>query len=319
MSKKAKKSPKKNSVEQNLADKSALTLTAPITPNIWAIGDVQGCYQQLESLLNHPEIRNDPNCKLWFAGDIINRGKDSLKTLKRIIDLGDRAITILGNHDIHCLAVAAGFRREHHTDTINEILKSKNRNDYIEWLRTRPLAHYEYEHLMVHAGVMQPWTATKAMELAEEVSTKVLKSDNWQQKLQSIFGNEPNYWDDSFKGSKRHRVVINAFTRMRMCFLNGSMDFSYKGAPQMQPMQQGAKVLPWFELPDRRSADTTIVFGHWSTLGLLIRPRLLALDTGCVWGGRLTAMRLNDRKLIQIPYFEDSVDNLSSRIWTMKK
>lgn len=319
MSKKAKKSSKKNLVKTSLMDNNSLNSTPPVMPNIWAIGDVQGCYQQLESLLNHPEIRNDPNCKLWFAGDIINRGKDSLKTLKRIMDLDDRAITILGNHDIHCLAVAAGFRREHHTDTIGEILKSKNRSDYIEWLRTRPLAHYDDGHLMVHAGVMKPWTASKAMELAEEVSTKVLKSDNWPQKLASLFGNEPTYWDDSFKGSKRHRVVINALTRMRMCYLNGAMDFSYKGAPQLHPIHRNVKVLPWFELDDRKAADTTIIFGHWSTLGLLIRPRLLALDTGCVWGGRLTAMRLNDRKLIQIPYFEDSVDDLSSRIWTMKK
>lgn len=287
-------------------------------PNIWAIGDVQGCYDQLESLLEHPEIRDDPNCKLWFAGDIINRGKGSLKTIKRIMELGDRAITILGNHDIHCLAVAAGFRKEHSTDTINGILKSKYRDDYIEWLRHRPLAHYEYGHLMVHAGVIQAWTAEKTMELAEEVSKKVLRSNSWQQKLADVFGNEPNYWDDSFKGSKRRRVVINALTRMRMCHLNGSMDFAYKGAPQLHPFHHEEKVLPWFELPNRKTADTTIVFGHWSTLGLLIRPHLLALDTGCVWGGRLTAIRLNDRKLIQIPYFEDSVEALSPKIWTVK-
>jgi bis(5'-nucleosyl)-tetraphosphatase (symmetrical) len=308
----------KSAARQSAKDHHAINSMHPSMPNIWAIGDVQGCYQQLESLLNHPEIRNDPDCKLWFAGDIINRGKGSLKTLKRIIELGDRAITILGNHDIHCLAVAAGFRKEHHTDTIGEILRSKQRDDYIEWLRNRPLAHYEYDHLMVHAGVMQPWTAAKTMELAEEVSKKVLKSDKWTEKLAHVFGNEPNYWDDSFKGSQRRRVVINSLTRMRMCHINGSMDFAYKGAPQLHPIRRNAKVLPWFELPDRQAADTTIVFGHWSTLGLLIRPKLLALDTGCVWGGRLTAMRLNDRKLVQIPYFEDSVKKLSSKVWTMK-
>lgn len=319
MSKKANKSSTKSYAVQDVAVKHTPNLIAPpVSPNIWVIGDVQGCYLQLESLLNHPEIRDDPDCKIWFAGDIINRGRNSLKTLKRIMDLGDRAITILGNHDIHLLAVAAGFRREHHTDTIGEILKSKRRDEYIEWIRHRPLAHYEFEHLMVHAGVMQSWTADKTIELAEEVSNKVLKADNWQQKLKTVFGNSPNYWDDSFKGSKRYRVIINALTRMRMCNLDGSMDFDYKGAPPLPPIHGKAKVLPWFELPNRQSAGTTIVFGHWSTLGLLIRPRLLALDTGCVWGGRLSAMRINDRKLIQIPYFEDSVENLSSRIWTMK-
>ncbi|SUA57318.1 MULTISPECIES: symmetrical bis(5'-nucleosyl)-tetraphosphatase [Oligella] len=320
MPKKAtKKSTAQSAIETSTTANSLLDLNpASAMPNIWAIGDVQGCYQQLESLLNHPEIRNDPNCKLWFAGDIINRGKDSLKTLKCIMDLGDRAITILGNHDIHCLAVAAGFRREHHSDTIGEILKSKNRNDYIEWLRTRPLAHYAYGHLMVHAGVMKPWTTAKALELAEEVSTKVLRSDKWQQKLAQVFGNEPNQWDDSLKGSKRQRVVINAFTRMRMCFLDGAMDFSYKGAPQLYPLHHGVKVLPWFELDQRQTTDTTIIFGHWSTLGLLIRPHLLALDTGCVWGGRLTAIRLNDRKVIQIPYTEGTVDKLGSKIWSIK-
>lgn len=315
MPKKAQSLTTQNPHEQSLSTSSTST---PTMPNIWAVGDVQGCYDQLESLLDHPEIRDDPNCKLWFAGDIINRGKGSLKTLKRIMELGDKAITILGNHDIHCLAVAAGFRKEHHTDTISGILKSKHRNDYIEWLRHRPLAHYEYEHLMVHAGVMQAWTAEKTMELAQEVCKKVLRNDNWRQKLADVFGNEPNYWDDSFKGSKRRRVVINALTRMRMCHPDGSMDFAYKGAPQLHPYQLEEKVLPWFELPNRKTAETTIVFGHWSTLGLLIRPHLLALDTGCVWGGRLTAIRLNDRKLIQIPYFEDSVEMLSPKIWTLK-
>ena len=315
MPKKAQSLTTPNPHEQSLSTSSTST---PTMPNIWAVGDVQGCYDQLESLLDHPEIRDDPNCKLWFAGDIINRGKGSLKTLKRIMELGDKAITILGNHDIHCLAVAAGFRKEHHTDTISSILKSKHRNDYIEWLRHRPLALYEYDHLMVHAGVMQAWTAEKTMELAQEVCKKVLRNDNWRQKLADVFGNVPNYWDDSFKGSKRRRVVINALTRMRMCHTDGSMDFAYKGAPQLHPYQLEEKVLPWFELPDRKTAETTIIFGHWSTLGLLIRPHLLALDTGCVWGGRLTAIRLNDRKLIQIPYFEDSVEMLSPKIWTLK-
>lgn len=295
-----------------------LNLLEPTTPNIWVIGDVQGCYQQLQSLLNHPEIRDDPNCKLWFAGDIINRGKGSLETLQCIMELGDKAITILGNHDIHCLAVAAGFRKEHQTDTLADILQSKHRDDYIEWLRHRPLAHYDYEHLMVHAGVMQPWTAEMTMELAEEVSKKTLKADDWQQKLAKLFGNEPNYWDDSFTGNKRRRVVINALTRMRMCHIDGSMDFDYKGAPPMEPPNSKSKTLPWFELPNRQSAHTTVVFGHWSTLGLLIRPNLLALDTGCVWGGSLTALRLNDRKLIQIPYFEGEIENPSPNIWTTK-
>lgn len=294
-----------------------LALKSPSTANIWAVGDVQGCYEQLDSLLEHPEIRNDPNAKIWFAGDIINRGPGSLETLERIIGLGDRAITILGNHDIHCLAVAAGFRKEHPTDTLSDILKSKRRDDYIEWLRHRPLAHHEYKHLMVHAGVLAPWSVEQTLELAEDVSKKVLKADNWHKKLASLFGNEPNRWDNNLKGEERRRVVINALTRIRMCRPDGSMDFNYKGTPWLNPLPPKAKSIPWFEMPNRKTADTTIIFGHWSALGLLIRPNLLALDTGCVWGGRLTAIRLQDRKLIQIPYVKDSADSPHNQPWAL--
>lgn len=296
----AKKS-KKSSINGSHPSPNPLNDAAAPMPNIWAIGDVQGCYEQLVALLNHPEIRQDPHCKFWFAGDIINRGPGSLKTLQLIMSLGDRAITVLGNHDIHLLSVAAGIRRVQRMDTLDEILNAKHKKDYIDWLRHRPLAHFEHNHLMVHAGVMQDWTAEQTISYANEVS-EILQSKQWRQQIIHLFGNSPNRWSPDLKGARRHRVIVNALTRMRMCRTDGTMDFNYKGSPALHPEIDQAKVLPWFELPNRKTQDTTIIFGHWSALGLLIRPHLLALDTGCVWGGRLTAIRLHDRKLIQIPY-----------------
>lgn len=263
--------------------------------SIWMIGDVQGCCAPLEQLLSHPDISNEPEARFWFAGDLINRGPQSLASLRRIMALGDRAVSVLGNHDLHLLAVAAGVRKPGKSDTIDEILQAPDATDLIDWLRHRPLAHFEHDHLMVHAGVLAKWDVAKTLALAEEVQT-ILRGSNWQKALQKMYGNEPTQWKDGHKGGKRLRVIINALTRMRLCSPRGHMEFNTKVAPGAWP----AGLVPWFDVKGRRTRDITVVFGHWSTLGLLVRPNVICLDTGCVWGGALTALRMQDRKMVQI-------------------
>lgn len=265
------------------------------TPNIWMIGDIQGCNRTLHALLAHPEIAHDPTARFWFAGDLVNRGPDSLGALRTIRALGDRAVAILGNHDLHLLAVAADVRKPAKSDTLDAILKAPDAAELIDWVRYRPLAHHEQNHLMVHAGVLAKWTTKKTLGLAAEVQSALQGSD-WKDMLSSMYGNEPVHWKDKFNGSKRLRVIVNALTRMRMCTRQGHLEFSHKGAPGGNP-----DLLPWFDVPERATRDTTIVFGHWSTLGLMVRPDAICLDTGCVWGRHLTALRLHDHRLIQIP------------------
>ncbi len=264
--------------------------------DIWMIGDVQGCCAPLDALLNHPDITANPDARFWFAGDLINRGPQSLQALRRIIGMGDRAVSVLGNHDLHLLAAAAGVRKPGKHDTLDEILAAPDRDDLIDWLRQRPLAHFEQGHLMVHAGVLAKWDVAKTLALAGEIQD-ALRGPNWQKRLQKMYGNEPVNWNDEFKGGKRLRVIINALTRMRLCTPRGHMDFSAKPAPGELP----AGLVPWYDVKSRATRDVTVVFGHWSTLGLLMRPDVICLDTGCVWGGQLTAVRLQDRKLVQVP------------------
>lgn len=264
------------------------------TPAIWAIGDVQGCNRSLQTLLVHPDITADPDAQFWFCGDLINRGPDSLGALNTIMELGDRAVSVLGNHDLHTLGVAAGIRKAGKSDTINDILNAPDAHHYLNWLRHRPLAHYAEGHLMVHAGVLPQWTVRKTLSLAAEVEA-ALRSDNWRDRLKKMYGNKPHKWHDGLKGRKRLRAIINALTRMRMCTREGHMDFDHKGAPVVT-----ADHMPWFDVPDRAAQNDVIVFGHWSVLGLLIRPNLICLDTGCVWGRELSALRLHDRKLVQV-------------------
>jgi bis(5'-nucleosyl)-tetraphosphatase (symmetrical) len=267
-----------------------------MSSNVWVIGDLQGCCTPLDQLLAHPDLDLvDPQTRLWFAGDLVNRGPQSLRTLRRVIELGDRAVSVLGNHDLHLLAVAAGVRRPGKSDTIDEILGAPDSRALIDWLRYRPLAHFAHGHLMVHAGVLAKWDVAKTLSLAAEVQ-EALRSPQWPKLLHKMYGDEPTSWKNDFKGAKRLRVIINALTRMRLCAPNGSMDFSSKVAPGAWP----AGLVPWFDVPGRKTRDITIVFGHWSTLGLMLRPDVVCLDTGCVWGGELTAMRLSDRRLVQI-------------------
>ena len=264
--------------------------------NIWVIGDVQGCCVSLESLLDLPDIKNDPDCELWFAGDLINRGPNSLRALRLIMSLGDRAKCILGNHDLHLLAVHAGIRRENRSDTIDDILCAADVESIIDWLRHRPLAYYEDGYLMVHAGILPEWSTKKTLKLAEEIGS-ALRDKNWKKYLQKMYGNEPNKWNDDLSGAKRRRVIINALTRMRMCTPDGAMDFGSKEAPSYS---KNVNLLPWFDMPDRKTEEVTVIFFLFSTLSLMVKKNLLALDTGCVWGGKLTAIRLQDRKVLQV-------------------
>nr|WP_174407402.1 symmetrical bis(5'-nucleosyl)-tetraphosphatase [Basilea psittacipulmonis] len=265
-------------------------------PDIWAIGDVQGCGDTLVKLLSQPLI-SDENTQYWFAGDLINRGPKSLQTLRYIMSLGDKAVCVLGNHDLHLLAVYAGIRTMNKSDTLQEILDAPDVEDIIDWLRSKPLAYYSCGHLMVHAGVMSRWDLETTLRLSNEVS-QALQSKKWQKYLKKMYGNEPNQWKESLTGSKRLRVIVNGFTRMRMCNRKGGMEFTYKDSPE----KVKDALMPWFDVPGRLTENERIVFGHWSTLGLKITKHLLALDTGCVWGGQLSAVRLKDNRLIQVDY-----------------
>ncbi len=261
--------------------------------NILAIGDLQGCAQSLAELLQ----RADPTTQaaLRFTGDLVNRGPDSLGALRRVIALGKRAVTVLGNHDLHLLAVATGIRQAHRTDTLDAILGAPDRDALIDWVRSRPLAHREGDYLLVHAGVLPQWSAEQVVELAGEVEA-VLRGPDWVDFLRTMYGNEPASWRDELKGDDRLRLVVNALTRVRFIRPDGSMDFKLKDSASAAP----SGWMPWFDAPGRRTADVTVVFGHWSTLGLVNRPNLLSLDTGCVWGGTLTAVRLEDRSVFQV-------------------
>ncbi|RPH45503.1 MAG: symmetrical bis(5'-nucleosyl)-tetraphosphatase [Burkholderiales bacterium] len=258
-----------------------------------AIGDLQGCDAPLASLL--AACDPDGSSPLWFAGDLVNRGPDSLGALRRVQALGDRATTVLGNHDLHLLAVAAGARAAGRGDTLEPILAAPDADRLIDWLRTRPLAHFADGHLMVHAGVFPRWTADETVALAEEVGA-VLRGPHWGDFLRTMYGNWPDRWDDALSGDDRLRAIVNALTRMRFVDVTGRMDFSVKEGTAATP----PGLVPWFDAPGRRSAGVTVVFGHWSTLGLVLRPDLIALDTGCVWGGALTAVRLGDRRVFQM-------------------
>ena len=262
--------------------------------SLYAIGDLQGCHDQLSILLEHIETQT-PDARFMFVGDIVNRGPRSLATLQRVRQLGTRARIVLGNHDLNLLAVACGLRKQHASDTLDDILQADDRDELITWLRHQPLAIAEDHHLFVHAGVLPQWSATRTVELAQEVE-KELQGDNWTDFLAAMYGNVPVRWDDHLQGMERLRVIVNALTRMRFCTPDGAMDFkTSEGIDRVPP-----GLVPWFELSDRHTADTTVVFGHWSTLGLLQRPRLIGLDTGCVWGGKLTAINLQDHSLIQV-------------------
>lgn len=256
-----------------------------------AIGDVQGCLASLQELLR--QIPAD--ARLVFVGDLVNRGPASLATLRFVRGLGERATCVLGNHDLHLLAVAAGIRQPSRSDTLGEILAAPDRDDLIDWLRRRPLAHREAGALFVHAGLMPGWSADQALALAAEVEAG-LRGPGWREFLAPMYGNTPAHWRDQLTGAERLRGIVNGLTRLRYLKPDGSMDFDIKEGEGAAPPGYH----PWFEAPGRAAANELLVFAHWSTLGLVVRDKLIAIDTGCVWGGALTAVSLPDRSVVQV-------------------
>ena len=259
----------------------------------YAIGDIQGCYDQLRQLLDR--IAFDPaQDKLWLAGDVVNRGPQTLAVLRFLRGLGDRAVTTLGNHDLHLLVVAAGVRKPHAGDTLEELLTAPDRDELLDWLRHQRLMHAGEGYAMVHAGLLPQWSIAQALTLAQEVES-VLQGPECNHFLQHLYGNEPRHWQDDLAGIDRLRLVVNAMTRLRLCTPEGRMDFSHKTGLADAP----AGYIPWFDAPGRASRGTPLIFGHWAALGLTLRDDLLGIDSGCVWGRQLTAVRLEDRTIYQ--------------------
>lgn len=255
---------------------------------LYAVGDVQGCARALDSLLD--TIAFDPGSdELWFVGDLVNRGPDSRRVLRTLIGLGDRVTTVLGNHDLHLLATAAGARRPAPTDTFHDVLDASDAAELIDWLRARPLLYRDRERrlLLVHAGIPPGWRVKQARKLAREIED-LLRGASWQSALCDMYGEFPDHWSPALANGDRRRFTINALTRMRYCTTDGRLDFTHSGPPGSQP----PGLVPWFDAPGRRGKKWHIVFGHWSALGVVRRPDLTALDSGCVWGRELTAVPL---------------------------
>ena len=260
----------------------------------YAIGDIQGCFDELRRLVESFAF-NPARDRIWFVGDLVNRGPKSLDVLRYVRALGERAVTVLGNHDLHLLVVAEGLGKPRHDDTLGEVLAAPDRAELLDWLRYRPMVHREGDHLMVHAGLLPAWDEARAEQLAREVETS-LRGPAHRDFLRHLYGSQPDHWSEDLAGADRTRVIVNAMTRMRFCDSAGIMEFQTKGESTAAP----AGYLPWFEAPGRAATRSTIVCGHWSALGVKLTPKLLMLDSGCVWGRNLTAIRLEDRRLFQV-------------------
>jgi len=255
----------------------------------YALGDVQGCYDELRALVERIGFSADRD-RLWFVGDLVNRGPKSLEVLRYVRALGDNAVVVLGNHDLHLLALAYGSKDKRKSgDTLDAILEASDREALLEWLLARPLTFLDSDHgdLMVHAGVVPQWSTQLAMQLAKEV--EVALRDDPRKFLDAMYGNEPDCWSPGLAGMDRLRFVINVLTRMRICTAEGRIDAKFKG----KPGEVKAPFRPWFEFEERASRDVRVVFGHWSALGYLNTGRVVGLDTGCVWGAALTALNLD--------------------------
>jgi bis(5'-nucleosyl)-tetraphosphatase (symmetrical) len=265
---------------------------------LYMIGDLQGCDEALGRLLNKIDFSPSRDA-LALLGDLVNRGPDSLAVLRRLIALEGSAHCLLGNHDLHLLAVAHGVRKPHRSDTLDGILHAPDRSALLDWLRARPLAMHMQGWLMVHAGVLPQWDLAQTLALAAEVEA-ALRSADWGVFMHNMYGNQPQAWREDLNGAERLRVIVNALTRLRFCSVDGVMEFETKDSAAAAP----AGFMPWFAIPKRRTLGTPIAFGHWSTLkGSTERQGVLALDTGCVWGGCLTAARLDAQggaELIQV-------------------
>jgi bis(5'-nucleosyl)-tetraphosphatase (symmetrical) len=256
----------------------------------YAIGDVQGCFDELQALLERVGFDRALD-RLWFVGDLVNRGPKSLQALRFVKELGDRAIVVLGNHDLHLLTQHEGFERKRKDDTFDDVLGAPDANELMNWLRSRPMMHVEGHFAMVHAGLLPQWTIEKSLLLAHEVE-RALRAPNYRDFLANMYGSKPERWDDALAGWDRLRVIVNAMTRMRFCSPDGVMEFRSNG------VEPPAGYMAWYQA---RADDKSIVFGHWSAQGLKLSDRIAALDSGCVWGGALSALRLEDRWLVQVP------------------
>jgi bis(5'-nucleosyl)-tetraphosphatase (symmetrical) len=264
----------------------------------YAIGDIQGCFDALRQLLDRIGFSAGRD-RLWFVGDLVNRGPQSLEVLRFVRGLGAAAVTVLGNHDLHLVMQAEGFGKANREDTLAPVLAAPDRDELMAWLRRQPLFHVEGDYAMVHAGLLPAWDVAQAMALSDEVDAALNRPD-YREFLANMWGSEPVAWRDDLAGWDRLRVVVNAMTRMRFCTPVGAMEFRAPGA-KGPPERGPAGCVPWFQAPGRRSADHALICGHWSALGLRIEDRLLALDSGCLWGGSLTAVRLEDRRVFQLP------------------
>lgn len=256
----------------------------------YAIGDIQGCFDEFQALLRR--IRFDPqHDRLWLVGDLVNRGPRSLDVLRYVRALGDRAVVVLGNHDLHLVAQFEGFERTRTDDTFHDVLHAPDARELVDWLRHRPMMHAGGDWAMVHAGLLPQWSVNRALELACEVE-RALRGPDYREFFAHMYGSRPDRWDEALAGWDRLRVIVNAMTRMRFVNGEGAMEFHSNG------MAAPAGYRPWFE---GRHDERRLVYGHWSALGLQLAPGWAGLDTGCVWGGPLSALRLEDRWLAQVP------------------
>lgn len=261
----------------------------------YAVGDVQGCFYSFEALL--AQINFDPEQDvLWLVGDIINRGTGSMQMLRWCYEHQAQLRVVLGNHDLHAIAVAHGLKSAHRSDTLGEIFDHPQGQVWLDWLRYQPLMYQEDDFAMVHAGLLPTWTLQLAGELAHEVE-KVLQSADYLHFLREMYGNQPDHWQASLVGWDRLRLITNAFTRLRVCDADGKMDFAFKG--ELADVPDG--YYPWFKVPGRVAYDKPVIFGHWSALGLYMQAGVLGLDTGCLWGRSLTAYCLETEQVTQVP------------------
>lgn len=257
----------------------------------YVVGDLQGCLEPLKCLLKQVEFNWEKD-KLWLVGDLVNRGPDSLKTLRYIYKHRDRVTCVLGNHDLHLLAVASGLVKQGSSDTLNKVLEAHDRDELLRWLRYRPLLHSAGGYTMVHAGIPHIWSLPQAQQYAAEVEA-ALRGPEWRKFLARMYGNSPRRWNESLVGYPRLRTITNYLTRMRFVYANGQLDLQSTGSLP----EKGRKVAPWFSYPTQLHNDQKIIFGHWAALqGKVDDNQFIATDTGCVWGGKLSLYRLGKDK-----------------------
>ena len=265
---------------------------------MYAVGDVQGCWDSLHALLRRiadEGAEGGDGARLWLAGDLVNRGPRSLEVLRWAMreERAGRLVAVLGNHDLHLLARVAGVRERGKRDTLDQVLAAPDRDELVDWLRHRPLLHRDGDRLMVHAGLLPAWTAEDAEDLAREIEAE-LGGPGWA-RVVGEWPRAPEAWRPGMAPAARRALALSALVSIRMVHPDGAMERGFSGPPADAP----AGCVPWFDHPARRSRDVRVVCGHWAALGLLVRPDLAALDTGCVWGGRLTALRLEDDRAVQ--------------------